>query len=271
MGDLGESTKRSYGRNLTRIESKIGSQAVSKITPLDIVAMIEEVGATWSESNMLLTTAKMVFRHAAGKKLIPANPCTGIELTALMGKRPPIRKRLMLSETELRLLLGAQMSRENALAIRLLLGTAVRTDELRNAKWDHFDFANGIWSVPSTKTGPGMQIPLTAPVSTWLVELKSLSSGSAFILPARAESRKLRFGGDAPININTIGAAIEFWLTEYKPEVRRFTPHDLRSTAKSHMRALGIPRDITEMCLNHKLPGVEGIPSCARNFPRRGT
>ena len=28
---------------------------------------------------------------------------------------------------------------------------------------------------------------------------------------------------------------------------------------KSHMRALGVPRDISEMCLNHKLSGVEGI------------
>ena len=28
---------------------------------------------------------------------------------------------------------------------------------------------------------------------------------------------------------------------------------------KSHMRALGVPRDISAMCLNHKLSGVEGI------------
>ncbi len=28
---------------------------------------------------------------------------------------------------------------------------------------------------------------------------------------------------------------------------------------KSHMRALGVSRDISEMCLNHKLPGVEGV------------
>ncbi|WP_291852580.1 hypothetical protein [Accumulibacter sp.] len=41
--------------------------------------------------------------------------------------------------------------------------------------------------------------------------------------------------------------------------MRPFTPHDLRSTMKSHMRALGVPRDISEMCLNHKLSGVEGI------------
>jgi hypothetical protein len=28
---------------------------------------------------------------------------------------------------------------------------------------------------------------------------------------------------------------------------------------KSHMRALGVPRDISQMCLKHKLSGVEGI------------
>lgn len=267
--DLGASTQRSYGRNLLRIESKIGSLVVSKITPLDIVVLVEDVGAKWSESNMLLCTAKMLFRHAAGKKLVAANPCAGIELNALLGKRPPIRRRLMLSEVELRLLLAAEMRRENALAIRLLLGTAVRSDELISAKWNQFDLNSGVWSVPSTKTGPGMQIPLTVPVTDWLVELKTLCVGSDFILPARAVSRKVRFGGDAPINPNTIGAAIEFWLTEHKPEVRRFTPHDLRSTAKSHMRALGVPRDRTEMCLNHKLAGVEGIYDVHTYFEER--
>lgn len=267
--DLGASTQRSYGRNLLRIESKIGSLSVSKITPFDMVTLIEDVGATWSESNMLLCTAKMLFRHAAGKKLVSTNPCAGIELNALMGKRPPIKRRLMLSEAELRLVLNAEMRRENALAIRLLLSTAVRSDELINAKWDQFDFVNGVWSVPSTKTGPGIQIPLTEPVIGWLTELKSLCINSNFILPSRTESRKMRWGGDAPINRNTIGGAIEFWFTEHEPEIRRFTPHDLRSTAKSHMRALGVSRDITEMCLNHKLPGVEGIYDVHTYFEER--
>jgi len=35
-------------------------------------------------------------------------------------------------------------------------------------------------------------------------------------------------------------------------------PHDLRSTVMSHRRALGVPRDISQMCLNHKLSEVEG-------------
>jgi integrase len=269
LSGLATSTQRSYGRSLTRIESKIGASSISKVTPQDVVALIEDVGATWSESKMLLCAAKLLFRHAAGKKLITANPCAGIDLTALMGKRPPVRRRLMLSEEELRQVLTATMRRENALAIRLLLGTAVRSDELINAKWDQFDFGNNVWTVPNTKTGPSIQIPLAAPVAKWLDELKELSVNSEFVLPARAKSRIARRGGDAPINPNTIGAAIDFWLTEHTPSIRRFTPHDLRSTAKSHMRALGIPRDITEMCLNHKLAGVEGIYDIHTYFEER--
>jgi integrase len=266
---LGNSTQRSYERNLKRIEVRLGALAVSTITSLDIVWLIEDVGVRWVESNMLLCTAKMLFRHAAGKRLIPSNPCAGIELAALKGKRPPIKRRLMLSNDELRVLLNASMSRENLLTVKILLGTAVRSDELRNAKWEQIDFDNGIWNVPSTKTGPGMHIPLSTPVKAWFLELKPLSDGSEFVLPARAGSRHIRFGGDAPINPNTLGAAIDFWLDEHKPKVRRFTPHDLRSTAKSHMRALGVPRDITEMCLNHKLPGVEGIYDLHTYFDER--
>ena len=269
LADLGKSTQSGYGRNLLRIENRLGALAVSQISSMDIVELIEYVDAPWSESRMLLSTARMLFRHAAGRKLVPANPCAGIELAALLGRRPPVRLRLMLSEAELKTLFGAEMNRENCLAVRLLLGTAVRSDELRNARWEQFDFAASVWSVPSTKTGPGMQIPLSEPVVTWLKELKTLSGDSAYILPSRAERRKAKFGGDAPINPNTIGAAIEFWITEHAPAIRRFTPHDLRSTAKSHMRALGIGRDITEMCLNHKLPGIEGIYDVHTYFPER--
>jgi hypothetical protein len=35
------------------------------------------------------------------------------------------------------------------------------------------------------------------------------------------------------------------------------------------MRALGIARDISEMCLNHKLPGVEGIYDMHTYFDER--
>lgn len=269
LSELSASSQRSYGRSLKRMESKIGSLTVTQVTPFDIVAMLEGANITWSESNMLLCGAKMVFRHAAAKRMIAINPCTGIELKALLGKRPPIRKRLMLTEDELIQLLHASMKRENALAVRLLLATAVRSEELINATWDQIDFGQKVWSIPSTKTGPGIQIPLTEQTVQWFSELQTYCGDSDFVLPTRAESRRKRTGGDAPVNRNTIGQSIDYWFEYHKPPVRRFTPHDLRSTAKSHMRALGIPRDITEMCLNHRLPGVEGIYDVHTYFDER--
>ena len=266
---LGDSTQKGYGRSLKRVEDRLGSLIASKISPLDIVELIEHVAAPWNESRMLLTTAKMLFKHAAGRRLVSANPCAGIELTALLGKRPSIKRRLMLSTAELSALFTADMNRENLLTVKVLLGTAVRSGELRTAKWDQFDFEQDIWSVPTSKTGLGIQIPLTAPVKSWLLELKKLSADSSYVLPVRGDYKNAAASGDRPINPNTIGAAIEFWIIEQKPKVRRFTPHDLRSTAKSHMRALGVPRDISEMCLNHRLPGIEGIYDVHTYFDER--
>jgi|SRR5450830_30068 len=259
LSTLGNSTQRSYGRNLLRIKAALGSFALSEVSPLDIVSMVERFDVGWAERNMLLITARMLFKHAMGKKLIQLNPCVGVELAAIIGKRPAIRQRLMLSEKELKFLLSAEMAVENLLAIKILLATAVRSDELRNAKWEHIDMRKLIWLVPSTKTGPATEIPIVPQVKKVFLDLKAIAGASAYVLPARAESRKARFGGDAPINPNTLGAALDYWFDYHEPNSRRFTPHDLRSTAKSHMRRLGVSRDITEMCLNHKLPGVEGI------------
>lgn len=40
---------------------------------------------------------------------------------------------------------------------------------------------------------------------------------------------------------------------------RRFTPHDLRSTARSHLGALGVNLLIAERCLNHSLGGLIAV------------
>jgi integrase len=211
------------------------------------------------EANTLLVTAKVVFRHATGRKLITVNPAKGIELSAILGPRPAIRERLMLTEEEIRTLFAGPMNRVNALSIRILLATAVRSAELFTAQWQHVDLKSGVWHIPASKAGRAMDIPLAPPVIEWFRELQKFSFGSRYVLPAREEGRHERHGGDTHINRNTLALAVVWWQEHHAEDMRRFTPHDLRSTAKSWLRKLGVPRDITEMCLNHKLPGVEGV------------
>ena len=165
----------------------------------------------------------------------------------------------MLTKDELHLLLNAKMRRSNALSIRILLACGVRSAEFSTAKWEDVHLDEARWYIPASKTGPTMDIPLAPCVVRWFEELRTLAGASAYVLPARRQARVRRENGDTHVSKDTIRESIDFWIDQYQPKIRRFTPHDLRSTMKSHMRALGVPRDISEMCLNHKLPGVEGI------------
>jgi integrase len=259
LSTLAESTQRSYGRNLKRIENGMGAMSVKSVGPADIVAQIERVRAGWVELFTLWCALRAIFKHAAGKRLIVASPCAGIQLESIIGKRPEKRKRLMLSEEELSVLMNAEMKLENLLAIRILLATGVRVSELNNALHADVFLKEGRWHIPKSKTGPAIDIPLSSTVVTWFEILLDIAGNSRYVLPTRSRSRAARFEGDAAISKDALREAIDYWIEQYSPVIRRFTPHDLRSTMKSHLRKLGIAREVSEMCLNHKLPGVEGI------------
>lgn len=268
---LAQSTQVSYGRHLKRIENRLGALTVREIEASDVIALIEASSLTWGESNMLLITTKCLFTHACGKRLVNTNPCHGIMLSALLGERPEKRRRLMLTKEELHFLLNAGMRKRNALAVRVMLATAVRSAEFYKAKWQDVHLDEGRWHIPNSKTGPTMDIPLAPVVLGWFKELREMAGESAYVLPAWSHSRAARNGGDTHVSKDSIREAIDYWLDAERPAVRRFTPHDLRSTMKSHLRALGVPRDISEMCLNHKLPGVEGIYDQHTYFDERRT
>ncbi|WP_250464218.1 site-specific integrase [Caballeronia sp. GAFFF2] len=261
LDGLAESTQRSYERNLKRIENGMGAMSVQSVGPADVVAQLERVKVGWVESFTLWCALRGIFKHAAGKKIVMANPCAGVVLESIIGKRPEVRKRLMLTADEIRTLMTAEMSEPNLLSMSILLATGVRASELFTARRANLYLDEARWHIPSSKTGPEMDIPLAPVVVAWFRRLVELAGGSGFVLPARLSTRFNRFDGDAHISKDVFREAIDYWLdnTVPKPKIRRFTPHDLRSTMKSHMRKLGVSRDISEMCLNHKLKGVEGL------------
>ena len=259
LSTLAESTQRSYGRNLKRIENGMGAMSVQSVAPADVVAQIERVKAGWVELFTLWCALRGIFKHAAGKKLIVSSPCAGIQLEAIIGKRPEKRTRLMLTDDEIAVLMNADMNLENLLSVRILLATGVRISELNNALKANVHLAEKRWHIPKTKTGNAIDIPLSKAVTEWFETLIDIAGNSDYVLPARSRARMARYDGDAAVSKDAMREAIDYWIEQHSPKIRRFTPHDLRSTMKSHLRKLGVPREVSEMCLNHKLPGVEGI------------
>lgn len=254
------------------IVPKLGSLETRQVVPADIVHVLESSKRSWTICKRILTSAKQLFGHACGKRLIDYNPCVGVELVALLGARPPVRKRVMLTEDELRTLLKDvnDIGVANALALRILLATCVRSIELTKARWEHVDLERGTWWVPdeSVKTRVGFLVPLTPTVVTWFRRLHELSEGSAWVLPART-ARRVRRLGATHVGKSTLWAAITRAFERGRIDIRRFTPHDTRSTAKGHMRNMGIANEITELALNHKLKGMEAIYDVREEIPER--
>lgn len=268
-GHLAEGTVYYRKQDLNNvIVPALGVDEVRATSPEAIVDMLERSGKTWTVQNRILTTVTQLFDHAIGRKLIRVNPAVGIKLTALLGPRPPIRRRIMLSEADLRKLLAGveDIGVENALAFRIMLATCVRTVELVKARWEHVDFDNGTWLVPdeSVKTRTGFLVPLTPTVLGWFRKLHALAEGSEWVLPAR---RADRIG--QPVGRTTLWAAIERAFNRGDIDIQRFTPHDTRSTAKGHMRNMGVSREISEIALNHALKGMDAIYDVREEIPER--
>ncbi|CAB3931670.1 tyrosine-type recombinase/integrase [Achromobacter insolitus] len=252
---------------------KLGAIQVDQVQPSDVVHMLTAAKRTWTISKRILTTAKQLFAHACGLRLIDTNPAAGVDLVSLMGPRPPIKRRVMLTEAELRGLLASieDIGTENALALRILLATCVRSVELAKARWESVDLERGTWWVPeeNVKVRRGFTVPLTPTVAGWFRQLQALAGTSEWVLPARHERRRRNQGGDTHVGETTLWAAIRRAFDRGDLDIRRFTPHDTRSTAKGHMRNLGVSNEISELALNHKLKGMEAIYDVRDDIPER--
>jgi integrase len=230
--------------------------------------MIQEQADTWTISKRVLTTITKLFDHAAGMQLVSINPCIGIRLPALLGPRPAIRERVMLSEPDLRLLFKQidTLGTLNSLNLRILLATCVRTNELTQARWEDVDLEKGTWHVhdANTKTRAGFRVPLAPPVIEWFKELKRYAGDSEYVLPARTAKAK-----EPTITARTLWAGIDRAFNTNRLTVTRFTPHDTRSTAKGHMLNMGIPDHVTELALSHALRGMQAIYDVRKEIPEK--
>jgi integrase len=268
--DLSEATVDLYRWLIaTLVKPAIGSLDVQVVRASDVVYMIEHCGRPWSVCQQLLWITRGIFALAVGKRLIDTNPVIGIDLTAVKGSRPAKRVRVMLMKNELSDVLTGiddKLGRRDALMFRILLATCVRQSELVRAKKATVDLDRGSWYVAdeTVKTRDGFLVPLAPRVVEWMRELIAMAGDSEWLCPARSPSSK-----KGHVSRGVLQDAIRDAFKRDEFGGRRFTPHDTRSTAKGHLRNLGFSREISEIALNHKLPGIEGVYDVREEIPER--
>lgn len=238
----------------------IGGLPARDVKPADVVTIGERSAEkSLHVARLVLSAVREVFSHGVARRVVETDPCASVTAKAIVGPRPVARTRLMLSEAELRAMLPALpgIGRENELAVKVLLATCTRIGELTRAEWSHVDFERREWTIPPehSKNGKRFVIPLASAVLGWLTELKRLAFESRYVLPVRARRQE----GDRPMEPTSLNAACNRLPALTEDQCRRFTPHDLRSTARSHLAALGVDIIIAERCLNHSLGGLVAV------------
>jgi integrase len=107
-----------------------------------------------------------------------------------------------------------------------------------------------------------LSIPLAPSVVGWLKALREVACGSEFVLPKRHRDRRQRALHVGIGTLNAAVAGVDHGLDE-------FTIHDLRRTMRTHLSSLGIRSEVAERCLNHKLPGLQGVYNTHDYFSER--
>lgn len=253
---LSESTRTYRTRHIhAYIIPRIGAIQANEVNGADVVNLLETIGVKHSPgvAGHVLIALNEVFKHGMAKRVIINNPCFGIRASAVCGPSLPKRQRLMLTESELRQLLPAlsRTSEVNALCVKIMLATCVRINELFKAEWCDLDMDRAEWTIPTSKTSDQpFVIPLSPPVVAWFRRLQVLACGSLCVLPSR-DQRGIKNADGFSVTLKKFVGTLD--------GVRIFTPHDLRSTARSHLAAMGIPIPISERCLNHSLGGLVAV------------
>lgn len=128
-----------------------------------------------------------------------------------------------------------------ARALRFLILTAVRNNEVRGATWSEFDLQAGIWKIPADrmKAREEHTVPLSEAAIAIIQEQRRLSVNQ-FVFPGRIRNRHL-----SNMALNAV--------------MRRFgreeDPHGFRTTFKVWAReCTDYPDDLSEFALAHKIP-----------------
>ncbi|HTP95817.1 MAG TPA: tyrosine-type recombinase/integrase [Burkholderiales bacterium] len=241
---------------------RIGHLPAREVSPGDIVDIVERSSEkSLHVARLVLIAIREVFAHGVARHVIEGNPCAHIKAKAIIGAPPSRRARIMLTDAELAVVLPLlkEIGRKNELASKILLATCTRIGELTRAEWKRVSFERKEWTIPPehSKNKKQFVIPLTEQVSEYFMELHRLAFGSRFVLPLRQRHRGRE--GDGPMEATSLNAAFNRLHEKLGDRCRRFTPHDLRSTARSHLAALGVDVLIAERCLNHSLGGLVAV------------
>lgn len=234
-----------------------GDRHIIDIRRRDAIELIEKIAAKkpGAARNVLLA-ARAMFTYALRREMVEYNPFSEVGL-AVPAATANDRDRT-LSDDELKKVVlpylfspGGNTIAKNALM--LILITAQRPGEVAGMHKDEIN--EEWWTIPwqriKTERRKGKKNPQNHRV--YLTPL-----AKSLILSSEGHIFRASRGADGSVSTNTLAHNIQFQDPNYLG-LPRWTPHDLRRTARTGMAALKVPERHAEAVLNHAQVGVKRI------------
>ena len=234
--------KRSVAGDLSKLRvhllPRFGSKGIHEIGFRDIQSYhgLLKVSHCAATANRHLSLLSKLFSCAVQWGYLQRNPCKGVQKFTEnnAGQR-------FLSIDEIGRLyssmdLASQRSNVGVAALKLLLLTGMRKNEVLRGQWQHVDVERGMWFVPYTKNGKANHVVLNEEAKALL---RSLPKVSEWVFPGRDGTKPL---------VEVRRCLNQLALSAGIPALR---VHDLRHSFASLCAQSGVPLLQIKSLLNH--------------------
>jgi len=249
----------------TDLMPRLGKRPIAEIKPIDVldaVRAIERRGAV-EMARRVLQMASAIFRYGVATSRCERDPTA--DLRGALQAREPAKHRNALKARDLpaflRRLEGYDGDRLTQLALKLVMLTFVRTEEIRCATWDEFEDLDGdkpLWRISAErmKMRRPHLVPLSPDAVDILRQVRRLNGKHQLLFAADTKS--------GVISENTMLYAL--YRMGYHG---RATVHGFRSTASTILNEHQFNRDWVEMQLAHSDERVRAVYNAAEWLPGR--
>lgn len=171
-------TREEYQRLITlHVVPKLGTKRAADITKADVTRFHTSMAATPASANFNLAVISKLMRWCEDMGFRPehSNPCRGIKKYRVSKRERylSLEELRRLGDTLNKLAAGSQVSLFTLAAIRLLIFTGARLNEILTLRWAYVDLQRGLLHLPDSKTGQKV-IRLNTPAIDVLRDLPRL-------------------------------------------------------------------------------------------------
>lgn len=236
------------------IVPRLGDMTPKQVSRTDIVTLLNDLAKNATPTAALDTRKwlSIMFSWAVDDGRVEANPVTGV--------KPPVKTKArerVLSIDEARAVWRAALAEPypSGTLICLLMLTGARLREIGHARLGWLDRAHSCLDIPGDayKTGDPTIIPLL-PEALQLIEKIPRPPNGDYLISSNGGRRPVWTA--TPEALTRIRQAAE---ADVGHSIERWTIHDLRRTAATHMARLGVDEIVVERVLGHRIGGVKGV------------